>query len=197
MDTSKLEAVKRWRKNTKERIIESMGGECVCCGYKKSTAALELHHIEPLEKEFAISSVLANCISWKRIVDELRKCVLVCSNCHKEIHFCDRDLPEKYITFDESFSDYKLLEKEDQMDECPVCFGKKLKKQQTCSLSCAGKLRGKVDWDSVNLSEMLKKHKSYEAVGRELGVTGASVKKRFCKLMGNAPGETCLTVNQE
>ena len=48
------EAVKRrskdisnWRKRTKQKIIDAMGGCCQICGYNKCNAALELHHIDP------------------------------------------------------------------------------------------------------------------------------------------------------
>lgn len=59
-----------------------MGGKCIICGYDKCLSALAFHHINPWDKEFEIGSKM----SWEVIVQELKKCELVCSNCHAEIH---------------------------------------------------------------------------------------------------------------
>ena len=80
------EKVKKWRHETKKRIIESMGGKCQICGYNKCDSALDLHHINPEEKEISLASIRANPKSWSLIVAELRKCVLICANCHREEH---------------------------------------------------------------------------------------------------------------
>src|ERR1700688_4794367 len=80
------EKVKRWRKRCKERIIEAMGGQCCVCGYNRCQWALALHHLDPAQKDFGLGTIRANAKSWASIVEELRKCVLVCNNCHAEIH---------------------------------------------------------------------------------------------------------------
>lgn len=181
---SNKEAVKQWRKSTKERIVQSMGGKCQICGYDKCDDALELHHINPEEKEFGLGAIRANPISWKRITEELRKCILVCSNCHREVHADITKLPNKYRSFDESFIDYKVDKK--LLDECLVCGNEKPIKNKFCSLSCAAKKSGKVDWDSIDLKELLKSN-TYTDIGRIVGVTGAAVKKRAVKLKLVAP----------
>lgn len=65
--------------------IAYKGGICQCCGYNKYIGALEFHHINPDEKDFGIS-VKGYTRSWENNKRELDKCVLVCSNCHREIH---------------------------------------------------------------------------------------------------------------
>jgi hypothetical protein len=77
------ENVKTWRQRAKERAVNYLGGKCQNCGYNRSLRALSFHHYNPAEKDFNISS---QCISWEAMVKELNKCVLVCSNCHMEIH---------------------------------------------------------------------------------------------------------------
>jgi Zn ribbon nucleic-acid-binding protein len=69
----------------KQQVIEYKGGECVKCGYNKYQGALEFHHLDPTQKDFNISQVKGNTINDK-IKNELDKCILVCSNCHREIH---------------------------------------------------------------------------------------------------------------
>lgn len=98
-----------WRKRTKIRIVQAMGGCCVCCGYNKHPEVLQLHHLNPDEKEFELSSLRANPKKWTKIVEELRKCVLLCANCHTEVEYCDRDIPQDAQRFNEVFADYDRL----------------------------------------------------------------------------------------
>jgi 5-methylcytosine-specific restriction endonuclease McrA len=68
----------------KERAVLHMGGGCTRCGYDQSSSALEFHHVTPSEKEYAWDELRK--MSWDRILAELEKCVLVCANCHREVH---------------------------------------------------------------------------------------------------------------
>jgi hypothetical protein len=72
-----------WRVRTKLRLIEYKGGKCVCCGYNKCARALQFHHRDPSKKDFQISGTSR---SYERLIQEVDKCELVCSNCHNEIH---------------------------------------------------------------------------------------------------------------
>ena len=80
---SNTEAVESWRKRKKKVLVEYKGGKCQCCGYSKCIEALEFHHLDPNIKSFTISGKSKSFNSLKSEVD---KCILVCSNCHKEIH---------------------------------------------------------------------------------------------------------------
>ena len=72
-----------WRKRTKKKLIDYKGGECEICGYSKCDSALQFHHKDPTEKDFTISG---KSLSFDRLKEEVDKCMLVCSNCHAEIH---------------------------------------------------------------------------------------------------------------
>lgn len=78
--------VKEHRKRVKEELIAYKGGKCEICGYNKCIAALDFHHINPEEKDFAISdsNIYKNIKALKQEVD---KCMLVCANCHRELHY--------------------------------------------------------------------------------------------------------------
>lgn len=71
-------------------FINYKGGQCISCGYNKCIAALEFHHLDPMEKDFEISNYKINTKNVKtldaNIKNELDKCVLLCANCHREIH---------------------------------------------------------------------------------------------------------------
>lgn len=72
------------RRSMKLQAIKLLGGKCSICGYNRCVEALEFHHINPSVKEFKLGS--GNTMSWKDYKKEAVKCILVCSNCHKEIH---------------------------------------------------------------------------------------------------------------
>lgn len=67
-------------------MVKSMGECCQICGYNKCENALELHHIDPTEKDFTFGKIIANPAKWSTIVKELKKCILLCANCHREVH---------------------------------------------------------------------------------------------------------------
>ena len=73
------------RKRIKQWALEYKGGKCQKCGYDKYIGALELHHLNPNEKEFNLSDRNIK-LDWETIKKELDKCILVCANCHREIH---------------------------------------------------------------------------------------------------------------
>jgi transcription elongation factor Elf1 len=62
---------------------ESIG--CQICGYKKCHAALEFHHLDRDGKSHNISKLNSRSVSKDRLAEEIKKCILVCSNCHREI----------------------------------------------------------------------------------------------------------------
>ena len=88
----KYQNKRRWM--LKKKAVDFLGGKCSICGYNKCIKALEFHHIDPTEKgtignkkDSTISYMIADLKSWKIIKEELKKCTLLCANCHREIHF--------------------------------------------------------------------------------------------------------------
>lgn len=59
------------------------GGKCEKCGYDTCIKALEFHHLDPSQKDFTISN---DHFKLKEAVDESKKCILICANCHRELH---------------------------------------------------------------------------------------------------------------
>jgi hypothetical protein len=72
-------------KHHKLTIIQEHGGCCTKCGYNRNISALEFHHIEPEHKDFHFSNTKTTNID--KIRAEMGKCILVCANCHREIHY--------------------------------------------------------------------------------------------------------------
>lgn len=72
-----------WRQDKKVKLVNYKGGKCERCGYDKCVQALQFHHLNPDEKDFAISG---KSYSFERLKKEVDKCIMVCANCHIEIH---------------------------------------------------------------------------------------------------------------
>jgi DNA-binding CsgD family transcriptional regulator len=80
---SKSQAVVDYRKRVKLKLVEYKGGCCEKCGYNKSEQALQFHHINPEKKDFTVGG---KSYSFERMKLEVDKCIMVCANCHIEIH---------------------------------------------------------------------------------------------------------------
>lgn len=85
-DNRKKESARGWRRRLKEYLIELHGGKCAICGYDKCADAFEFHHVNPDEKKFSIGSANPKHMTWEDVLAEAEKCIMVCSNCHREIH---------------------------------------------------------------------------------------------------------------
>ena len=75
--------VTKWRVQRKRDCVALLGGSCVRCGYGKSLRALTFHHVNAAGKVADISKMIPNA-AWDAILEELKKCELLCFNCHME-----------------------------------------------------------------------------------------------------------------
>ena len=87
------DAVNKRRKKLRQMALEYKGDKCSICGYNKCLKALEFHHCESDQKDFGISAK-GYTRSWEAIRLELEKCILLCANCHREIHEGITQLPQ-------------------------------------------------------------------------------------------------------
>jgi len=80
-----IAAVHKRRKKIREMALKYKGDKCERCGYNRCLEALEFHHTSSSRKDFSVSSK-GYTRSWKRVKEELDKCILLCANCHREVH---------------------------------------------------------------------------------------------------------------
>lgn len=85
-DRAKFKRTTIHRIKIKLKAIDYSGGECIICGYKKCRANLTFHHLDRKEKEIGIGS--GRSYGWEVTKREVDKTILICHNCHGEIH-CD------------------------------------------------------------------------------------------------------------
>jgi hypothetical protein len=162
------EAVQRCQRRKKQKAVDYLGGKCSICGYDKCLGSLHFHHIDPEIKEHYISYVVAR-REWDFAKKELDKCILVCSNCHGEIHWGQFEVEE-------------IKNKVVRLNtvKCPICernFFTKDKDQVFCNQECYQYSLRKVEWPTKEqLTEDIKQN-SWVALGRKYNVSDNAVRK--------------------
>lgn len=162
------EYVMKSQRRKKIYAIEQFGGKCQICGYNKCINALEFHHIDKEEKEEPPSYIIMRW-SWERVKKELEKCILVCANCHREIHYDEN----RNISLDTYIMPW--VEK-----ECKVCkktFSTKRIENQYCSNVCRGYDDRKTKWPTKEELQNLIVSTSWVQIGKMFNVSDNAVRK--------------------
>ena len=179
---SSYQNLKEWRKNTKQKLIEGFGGKCQICDYNKSNSALEFHHINPAEKDFSISNFIGNGVKpWNDFVNEVAKCILLCANCHREVHEGLTLIPENYQRFDESLIVSHKKKPEDT--PCIHCGNLKDYKQKFCSHTCSTTFNSKLKLNKEDLEKLLIEYKgNLSQISKVLNISDNGFKKKCLKV---------------
>ena len=147
-----------------------MGGKCSKCGYDKNIAALGFHHLDPKTKEAEWGRM--RLLNWKKTVEELKKCILICSNCHIELHN-----PQ---SLDKTFSELDNLSLNSAGPSstgiCPHC-SKPVYGTKYCSAQCVHFSNRKVARPSKKTLKEKIATMNWLAIGREYKVSDNAVRK--------------------
>lgn len=167
-------------------FIDERGGKCEICGYNKNMAALEFHHVNPNEKEFELDKRSLSNNSIQTLRNELEKCIVVCANCHREIHHKDSEMS----LIRENLENERQILSEKVLDVNYVapkktceCCGKEITPKATMCVECTKFKQRKVERPSKELLELEIKEFSYIALGKKYGVANNTIKK-WCKGYG-------------
>jgi hypothetical protein len=85
-ESTVYEYQKRRGREKRIKLILEHGGSCLICGYNKNYSALQFHHLNPHEKRFVLCQRNCAAFNYEKLLNEASKCILVCGNCHAEIH---------------------------------------------------------------------------------------------------------------
>lgn len=157
-----------------ERKIEAMklfGSKCSKCGYCKNFAALEFHHTNPKEKVFSWNQTRE--LAWIKIIEELKKCVLLCSNCHREQH-CPSAVFEKYKIL--KIKTHLNREEITPTGNCTQC-GVDVYGTKYCSVLCSTFSKRKVERPSKKELQKLLDENAYVKVASMYGVSDNAIRK--------------------
>lgn len=172
--------VKNSRIRLKERAVYVLGGKCQCCGYNKCITALEFHHLNPEEKDFSISKIANR--SWSDIRQELKKCILVCANCHREIHQNFIDNEKLFSSFSEEkakeIDEIIRAEKEGKIFYCAKC-GAEISKWATLCRQCKLESLNRKEKPERDVLKNLIRTIPFVKIGEMYGVSDNAV-RRWC-----------------
>lgn len=170
------QAVTKHRQKRKLELIKIMGNKCALCGYNKAITALEFHHINPEEKSYWLSS--GNCKTIEEDLNEAKKCILVCANCHREIH--EGLINEKLkSSYDEEIANEILSEyqqKKTRTKKYCLCCGKEIDIKATYCVNCFNKLRANPNKPTRQELKTEIRILSFVKIGEKYGVSDNCVR---------------------
>lgn len=169
---------KNYRKLKKLLLVKEFGSKCAICQYDKCITALEFHHINEDEKNFAISQ--SKNIKWEILLNEAKKCILVCCRCHREIHEGLHNL-SKYVN-EVNIENLKEKFRCKTKVKCLTC-GNKTYNEYFCSIKCSAKNQERIKWNDEKLIDMFCNKKiNVNKISKMLELSYNTVKKRLIKL---------------
>lgn len=97
---------KRYKDNVRSKVFDITGDSCVkCLNFKGDVKLLELHHVNPKDKLFGLSSTAFKSKRWEYVSAEAKKCLPLCPNCHRTYHLNRWDYSELDLS---TLKDYQI-----------------------------------------------------------------------------------------
>lgn len=168
------------RQAYKKELVSLLGGKCFHCGATGHQAMFDLHHVNPKEKSFAISSD-AYTRKWETVLLEAKKCVLLCKNCHALHHIGEIQIDfskRNYTSINERLEIIKN-NLEEKINTCEKCGSKIVNNVKLCKECNSLEQRTIERPEPLELAKMIIET-SFVAVGDKFGVSDNSIKK-WCK----------------
>lgn len=176
--SSKYAYVKDSRNKRKLDMVYVMGGKCQLCGYNKTVSALEFHHINPALKTISFNK--AQTKNWEITKEELKKSILLCANCHREVH----DNLDNFLNLKSSYDEEKAEEISKQIENlkthkekyCIIC-GAIISSKATYCEKCAALQKRTVIRPSREELKNLIRTKPFLQIGKDFGVSDNAIRK--------------------
>lgn len=163
----------RW-KSIKLKAISLFDSRCCKCGYNKNLSSLDFHHMEPDKKEYNWNRLCKR--PWEEIVSELKKCILVCRNCHSELHNPELEIVKmdrKILLLDKERIVYLNPTGKCERHGC----GNDVYGTKYCSSACAHICQRRVKRPSKEKLRNMIKRTSWSEIGRQYGVSDNAIRK--------------------
>lgn len=175
----KAQDVSNFRRNRKLNLIKVLGGKCQICGFDLFPAALEFHHEDPNEKDFGIASK-GTCHDLETDLAEIRKCYLLCANCHRGVHVGYYSNPSEHV-FDENIANKlrqdkieKYTKNENHCIDCGVIIDISATRCAKCYAIAERKVKNRPNREELKL---LIRTQPFTVIGRTYGVDSNTIKK--------------------
>ena len=178
---SRAEDVSNYRRRRKINLINVLGGKCQICGFNSFPDALEFHHEDPNEKDYGLASK-GTCHDIETDLNEVRKCFLLCANCHRGIHCGYYKNPKEHI-FDEELAQQLINDRNEKMiahlNHCVDC-GKQIDYNAIRCPECAARARRICERPSREELKSLIRTIPFTTIGKQFGVQDNTIRK-WCK----------------
>jgi hypothetical protein len=175
------------RRETKAKCIEYKGGKCEKCGYDRCPGVLQFHHLVPGEKDFGIAHS-GHSRSFEKCKPELDKCIMVCANCHGEIH-----AEEHKETRSSRLEEFKLLTRPERqpttsvLKPCSNCQ-KEIKVYKSydtrynyCNRACRDSHLNNLGWPSKEELRTMRKEMSVKDIALKINKSQRAIYSRLSK----------------
>lgn len=175
-------------KMRKELIVSLLGGQCQICQYKRCIRNLAFHHYEDKRHSLTMREMAH---TLHKLLPEFKKCILVCHNCHGEIH---EGLIDDHIVKKKNNKIRKLLKafegkrwsdfictrlRNPVVKTCPYCkktFQKRAR-QKYCSVQCGNMDNRKTKRPGLSELGALLQEKTLTSIGKMYNVSDNAVRK--------------------
>lgn len=159
----------------KLKLIESFGGKCSNCGYDKNIASLQFHHLR--DKSFQLDMRNLSNRKMETILEESLKCILLCANCHTELHNPEMDKESIKENLQNELEKYKETKPKNSEDIICSC-GKTKYRYSTVCKECGDLEKRKVkDRPSKELLLSLLETKTKKEVAKNYGVSATTINR--------------------
>lgn len=169
-------------KKRKKNLISVFGSKCCICGFSDFQEALEFHHVVPEEKDFSFGSNAVTKALEKQL-EELKKCVLLCANCHRGVHAGKLEVPQDWKKFfdnevAENLINENELIKNGKLKYCQRC-GKIITHKASYCLECSHLLSRKADRPAREELKQLIREKPFTQIATLFNVSDNAI-RRWC-----------------
>lgn len=179
------------RRKSKQWLVDLKGGSCVLCGYTQCLAALCFHHVVPGTKKFNLN---ATTVTWRisgEVKKELAKCVLLCMNCHMELHAGVKTLTGNTLALIQekralcASTEKRVQPSKLRITDCSYCGNEfvRTNREKYCSPPCAQQASRRTRRPSKKVLKKLVWAQPVSTVARKFKVSGNAVHK-WCKQYG-------------
>lgn len=181
---SNSDNVKAFIKRRKSNLIKVFHSHCCICGWDAYQEGLEFHHVNPNEKLFGICASNAVTKALEKQLEEMKKCILVCANCHRGIHQGYITVPEDWQSlYDTQIAEELLVELNKTKHRTPrFCLdcGVEITSEAQRCVTCAIKASRYVERPNRGDLKKLIRELSFVEIGKQFHVTDNAIRK-WCK----------------
>lgn len=166
----------------KLELLQRVNSKCSICGYNKNIAALEFHHVDATTKEFSLDRRVLSNLSMEKIEKEFIKCIVVCANCHREIHNPESEYTNAIKFKEDNINNLNLktLNKDYIKDKNHCSCGKEISYDAKKCIECSNKSKQIVNRPSREDLLQLIKTNTFVSLSKQFGVSDNAIRK-WCK----------------